>query len=236
MFFDPLWLLFAAPGLILGLWAQAKVHSTYQEASRIPNRRRLSGAETAEMLLDGAGTYDVDVEPTHGILTDHYHPLERKLRLSEENYGGISLAAMGVAAHEAGHAIQHKQGYLPLLLRSALVPACVAGQWIGQLAILGSFLVMAVSPSLGKTLLFWALVGYAAVFLFTLITLPVEFDASRRALRLLGQGIAAPDELPEIRRVLNAAALTYVASAVSVLGALLHVATLYHRADGEHGG
>lgn len=230
MVFDPLWILFALPGIILGIWAQAKVHSAYSRASGIPSRRRLRGAEAARAILDAEGVDGVAVEPTHGFLSDHYHPLERKLRLSEENYAGDSLAAVGIAAHEVGHALQHARGYFPLAIRSALVPLCTVGQWIAQFAILGSFLLMAMGSGLGPALLLWAIVAYAAIFLFTLVTLPVEFNASKRALAVLSdRGIVSADELPEVRRVLDAAALTYVAAAVAVLGTLLYLLSLYSR-------
>lgn len=231
MMFDPLWLILALPGILLGIWASAKVQSAYARAKQIPSRRGLTGAATAQAILDSEDVRGVSVEPTGGFLSDHYHPVQRTLRLSEENYHGDSLAAVGVAAHEVGHAIQHSRRYLPLMLRSALVPACQIGNLIAQIAIFGGILLMAASPVLGRTLLFWAIVGYAAVFLFTLVTVPVELDASARALRVLAdRRIVGDDELPEVRRVLNAAALTYVAAAVSVLGSLLYAISLYGRA------
>ena len=231
MMFDPMWLLLALPGILLGLWASAKVKMAYSRASQIPSRGGLTGAATAQAILDSEGIRDVAIEPTGGFLSDHYHPVQRTLRLSEENYQGDSLAAVGVAAHEVGHAIQHAHRYFPLMLRSALVPACQIGNLIAQIAIFGGILLMAASPVLGKTLLFWAIVGYAAVFLFTLVTVPVEINASARALRVLAdRRIVSEDELPEVKRVLTAAALTYVAAAVAVLGSLLYALTLYGRA------
>jgi len=153
---------------------------------------------------------------------------------SEENYHGDSLAAVGVSAHEVGHAIQHARGYSPLMLRSALVPLCQVGGTVAQFAMLGGLLLMAMSPMLGRTLLRWAVLGYAAVFLFTLVTVPVEYNASSRALRVIAeQGLVDDDELPEVKRVLDAAALTYVAGAVSVLGTLLYAIDLYGRASEE---
>lgn len=234
MMFDPLWLVLALPGLLLGIWASTQVRSAYGRAAQIPTRSGLSGAAVAHHIMDAEGVRDVGVEPTHGFLSDHYHPVERKLRLSEENYHGDSIAAVGVAAHEVGHAIQHARGYVPLMLRSALVPLTQIGGLVAQIAILGGLLLMAASPVLGQTLLFWAVLGYAAVFLFTLVTVPVEVNASSRALRVLAeQGIVDRDELPEVKRVLDAAALTYVAGAVSVLGTLLYALSLYARAREE---
>lgn len=232
--FDPLWLVLALPGIVLGLVASVKVRAAYARAREIPSRRGLTGAATAHEILASQGIGGVAVEPTHGVLTDHYHPVEKALRLSEENYHGDSLAAVGVAAHEVGHAIQHARGYLPLMARSALVPLCQVGGFVAQLAILGGLVLMAASPILGRTLLLGAVLGYAAVFLFTLVTLPVEFNASSRALRVLAdRGIVDDDELPEVKRVLDAAALTYVAGAVSVLGTLLYALSLYGRAREE---
>lgn len=229
-YFDPVYFVFALPGILLGLWAQAKVHSAYAEASRIRSRRGLTGARVAREILEAEGIRGVKVEPTHGFLSDHYHPIEKALRLSEANYESDSLAAVGVSAHEVGHAIQHARGYFPLMMRSALVPLCSVGSWVAQIALLLGGLFLATAPGLGRTLLFWALLGYGAIFLFTLVTVPVEFNASRRALAVLSEGgIVTADELPEVKRVLDAAALTYVAGLVSALGMLLYVFSLYSR-------
>jgi uncharacterized protein len=219
------------PGLLIGLWAQAKVKSAYHRASQIGMRRGWTGAQVAQAILKGSGVHDVAVEPTHGFLSDHYHPLKKVLRLSETNYAGTSLAAAGVAAHEVGHALQHAQKYAPLMMRSALVPVCQAGQLVGQVAMLaGALFAFGLHAPFGRTLLGIAILGYAAVFLFTLITLPVEFNASSRAMRVLAdQGILAQDELPEAKAVLDAAALTYVASAVQVLLTLLYLISLFTR-------
>ena len=230
-YFDLVYLIFALPCILLGLWAQAKVHSAYAEASRIRSRRGLTGARVAREILEAEGIRDVKVEPTHGFLSDHYHPIEKALRLSEANYESDSLAAVGVSAHEVGHAIQHARGYFPLMMRSALVPVCSVGSWVAQIALLLGGLFLATAPGLGQTLLFWALLGYGAIFLFTLVTVPVEFNASKRALAVLSEGgIVTADELPEVKRVLDAAALTYVAALVSALGMLLYVLSLYSRA------
>jgi Zn-dependent membrane protease YugP len=225
-------LLVALPGLLLGLWAQARVRSAHARASQIHSRRGLSGRSTAQAILDSEGITDVAIEATSGFLTDHYHPVEKVLRLSEENYEGTSLAAVGVAAHEVGHAIQHAHGYAPLQLRSVLVPVCTVGSWIGQLALLfGGFLAFT-SPVLGRTVLFWGILGYSAVFLFTLVTLPVEFNASSRALRVLADhGILDEDEIPEVKTVLGAAGWTYVAASVQVLLVLLYLLELFNRRD-----
>src|SRR5882672_4585840 len=229
-FFDPRLLLFIVPGLLLGLWAQAKVRSAYARASRIRSRRGLTGAQTARAIMDYEGVSGVEIEPTPGMLSDHYNPLLHKLRLSEQVYSGDSLAAVGIAGHEVGHAIQHARHYGPMYLRSALVPLCTFGSFLRQLALgLGFFLAMW-GFAFGKLLLLGGIVGFTLVFLFTLVTLPVEFNASKRALAILSdRGLVAADELPEVKGVLDAAALTYVASAVSVLGTLLQLVFLYNR-------
>lgn len=229
-FFDPRLLLFIIPGLILGLWAQAKVRSAYERASRIRSRRGLTGAEAAKAILDSEGVRGVEVEATQGFLSDHYHPLLHRLRLSEANYDGDSLAAVGVAAHEVGHAIQHSRHYVPMYLRSALVPLCTIGSVLGQIA-LGIGALLAFSGfALGSYVLLAGIIGFSIVFLFTLVTLPVEFNASSRALKVLrSNGLVDADELPEVKGVLDAAALTYVASAVSVLGTLLQLIFLFNR-------
>jgi Zn-dependent membrane protease YugP len=229
--FDPRLLLFVVPGLLLGLWAQFKIRAAYERASRVRSRRGLTGAVTARMILEAEGVDGVQVEPTQGFLSDHYHPLLRRLRLSEQNYSESTLAAVGVAAHEVGHAIQHARHYSPLNLRTALMPLFTVGSVLGQLAMgLGVFLAF-YGFAVGQWMLLGGIAGFSLVLLFSLITLPVEFNASRRALQILSEGgYLASDELPAVRGVLNAAALTYVAAAVSVLGTLLQMIFLYNRA------
>jgi len=229
--FDPRLLLFVVPGLLLGLWAQYKIRSAYERASRVRSRRGLTGAVTARMILEAEGVAGVQVEPTQGFLSDHYHPLLRRLRLSEKNYSESTLAAVGVAAHEVGHAIPHARHYGPLNLRTALMPLFTVGSVLGQLAMgFGVFLAF-YGFAVGQWMLLGGIAGFSLVLLFSLITLPVEFNASRRALRILSEGgYLASDELPAVKGVLNAAALTYVAAAVSVLGTLLQMIFLYNRA------
>lgn len=228
--FDPVLLLFVVPGLLIGLWAQGRVRSAYAQASRVRSRRGLTGLATARTLLEDEGVRDVTIEPTPGFLSDHYHPLQRRLRLSEEVYSGDSLAAVGIAAHETGHAVQHARRYVPMYLRSALVPLCSVGSVLGQLAVgFGVFLAF-MGFALGRWMLLAGIIGYALVFLFTLVTLPVEFNASARArAALAGHGLVDRDEMVEVKRVLDAAALTYVAATVSVLGTLLQLLFLYNR-------
>ena len=217
MYFDPLYLLFFLPGLALSLWAQFKVKSTFRRYSEVPAQSGMTGAEAAAELIRQRGVSGVRIEATRGFLSDHYDPFHKVLRLSEEVYGGRSLAALGVAAHEAGHAIQHARAYGPLKLRSLLVkPASIGSNFGAILATLG----LAVQAS-SLTLL--GIVLFSAAVLFTLVTLPVELDASKRAVVALRQlGIVTPSEAPGAAAVLNAAALTYVAAAVTAVLQLLY--------------
>ena len=228
--FDPTLLLFIIPPLLLGLWAQARVRSAYARASRVRSRRGLRGVDTAKTLLDLEGVNDVRIESTPGFLADHYHPLQRKLRLSEQVYSGDSLAAVGVAAHEAGHAIQHARRYAPMYLRSALVPLSTVGSVLGQIALGFGVLLAIMGFALGQWMVLAGIAGFAMVFLFSLVTLPVEFNASRRArAALIEHGLVDVDEMREVKGVLDAAALTYVASTVAVLGTLLQLLYIYNR-------
>lgn len=217
MIIDQWWWL-AIPGLLLGLYAQIKLTSTYNHYIRVPSRSGMSGAQAARMILDRAGLREVDVHEVEGQLTDHYDPTKRALFLSSDNFHGRTLAAVGVAAHEAGHALQHKAAYVWLSLRMWVVPATqfasTAAVWI---TILSMFLGMV------KVLAPIAVAVFAIIALFQLITLPVEFDASSRAKVELGKlGIIAQDEAPGVSKVLNAAALTYVAAMVAAVMQLLH--------------
>jgi Zn-dependent membrane protease YugP len=229
-FFDPTLLLLLVPGLLVGLWAQARVRSAYAHASGIRSRHGWTGVETAKTLLAAEGVGGVQIEPTPGFLADNYNPLSHTLRLSETIYSADSLAAVGIAAHEAGHAIQHARRYVPMYLRSAIVPLCSVGSVLGQIALgFGVFLAF-LGYALGRWMLLAGILGYGLVFLFTLTTLPVEFNASRRARRALADhGLVDTDEMVEVTNVLNAAALTYVAATVSVLGTLLQLLFLYNR-------
>jgi Zn-dependent membrane protease YugP len=217
MFFDPTYLLFIAPGLALSLWASFRVKSTFSKYSEVPTRRGLTGAEAALVLLRGAGITDVEIVRSHGMLTDHYNPVTKKLALSDDVYDRRSVAAVGVATHEAGHAIQHARHYAPLWVRSALVPTANIGSSIGYFVMVFGLLFTSQNMVLIGAILF------SMVLLFQIVTLPVEFNASNRAKALVVQhGIVTMDERRGVDAVLNAAALTYVAAAISTLLTLLY--------------
>ena len=207
--------------LILSLYAQFRVSSVYNKNAKIPSRGRITGREAAEAVMSRAGVADVEIDETEGHLTDHYDPINKRLVLSSENYHGTSLAALGVAAHEAGHAIQHKIGYSMLHLRMALVPATnIVSRVLPVIMVIG-FLF---ARGLSGMLLDVAILCYAVLTLFQLVTLPVEFDASRRAkVQLVELGIIDRDEMPGVEQTLSAAALTYVAAFISSLLYLLYL-------------
>lgn len=217
MFIDPLYLLFALPGLALSLWAQFKVKSTFRKYSEVQGRSGITGAGAAAELIRERGVTGVRIEPTHGFLSDHYDPFHKVLRLSEDVYHGRSLAALGVAAHEAGHAIQHARAYGPLKFRSLLVKPANIGSNLGVLLASVGVLLQAGSLTVVGIVLF------SAAVLFTLVTLPVEFDASRRAVVALQElNIVSSSETPGVSAVLRAAALTYVAAAITAILQLLY--------------
>lgn len=218
MFFDPNYLLFVGPAILLSLWASFKTKSAFKKYSKVTTRSGLTGAQAAQRLLDTAGISDVEIIPTRGTLSDHYNPVTKKLALSEPVYASNSVAAVGVACHEAGHAIQHAKAYKPLWLRSMLVPTASIGSKFSMFAIIGGiFLQMQGLITIGIVL-------FSAVVLFQLVTLPVEFDASARAKKLApAMGIlSSPAEEQGVNKVLNAAALTYVAAALTSIMQLLY--------------
>ena len=212
-----LYLLFIAPGLLLSLLASWMVKSAFSRYSKVPTMNGLTGAQAAERMLASAGVRDVAIERTDGFLSDHYNPLTKKLALSEEVYGSASIAAVGVACHEAGHAVQHANHYAPMWLRSALVPTANIGSNVG-------YAVMMIGLFMNSTgMVVAGAVLFSMVLLFQIVTLPVEFDASSRAKRLAVEyGIVSESERAGMNRVLNAAALTYVAAVVSTLMTLLY--------------
>jgi Zn-dependent membrane protease YugP len=224
MFFDPLYLVIAAPALILSAWATWRIRSSFARWSGVPARRGITGAELAQKLLDDNGASDVTIEAVDGSLVDHYDPTARVLRLSTDVYQSRSVAALGVAAHEAGHALQHAQGYGPIHLRAALVPVANLGSGLGfTLFIIGCIIAWS-APVAGHWLVLAGIGLFSFFVLFTLVTLPVEFDASRRALAVLEHGgYLEADELVGARQVLRAAAFTYLAAALSAILQLLYL-------------
>ncbi|MEA2691929.1 MAG: uncharacterized protein QOJ16_1316 [Acidobacteriota bacterium] len=217
-FFHPDYLLFILPAVLLSLWASFRTKSAFKKYSQVRTMRGLTGAQAAQEMLRGAGIQDVQVVATGGMLTDHYNPANKTLNLSEGVYGSNSVAAVGVACHEAGHALQHAAGYKPLWLRSALVPTANIGSSLGYIVMmLGLFLLHN-----QQVVLFGAML-FSCVLAFQVVTLPVEFNATARAKRAaVDQGIVMPQEREGMDRVLNAAALTYVAAVVSTLMTLLY--------------
>ena len=217
MFFDPLYLLFMVPGLILAGLASLFTTTTFNKYSRIGSSSGMTGAEAARRLLETAGIYNVTIEHVNGMLTDHYDPTSHTLRLSDQVYSSSSLSAIGVACHEAGHAIQHATDYGPLAMRSALVPVANLGSQASYFILLLGFIFQSQSMMLIGIALF------SMAVLFTLVTLPVEYNASSRAKKLMvTAGIVSRPEAASAGAVLNAAFMTYVASAVSALLTLLY--------------
>ena len=207
--------------MILSIYAQIRVSSAYNKNAQIQSRGHITGREAAEAVMARAGITDVEITATEGHLTDHYDPINKRLVLSEENYRGTSLAALGVAAYEAGHAIQHKIGYSMLHLRMALVPATNFVSRVIPMVMLFGFIF---ASRMSGMLLDVAILCYAVLTLFHLVTLPVEFDASRRAkVQLVELGILDRDEMPGVNQTLDAAALTYVAAFISSLLYLLYL-------------
>lgn len=214
-FFDPLYFVFLLPGLLLSLWASARTKSAFNKWGKV--RAAMSGARAARKMLDQAGLYNVKIERAHGFLSDHYDPRARCLRLSPDVHDRASIAAVGVACHEAGHAIQHAREYAPLQMRTALVPLAGIGSNLSWIVITaGIFLAL-------TDLVYLGILLFSATVIFQLVTLPVEFDASKRAKELVVDfGILMPHERVGVDKVLNAAAWTYVAAAVSSIFTLLY--------------
>lgn len=224
-FWDPT-MIIVVPALLLALYAQLRVQSTYARYSQVPVSTGLTGAEAAQEILRRNGLANVQIERVDGVLSDHYDPRTRTLSLSSDVYGGASVAAVGVAAHETGHAIQHAREYAPLALRSALVPTVQFGSWLAYpIFILGFLFHSGTMVQLG-------ILVYSAIVAFTVVTLPVEFDASARALRALREeSLVTADELRGVRSVLTAAALTYVAAAATAILSLVRMLLIANRRE-----
>ncbi|KIR03422.1 putative metal-dependent peptidase [Lachnospiraceae bacterium TWA4] len=226
MFFDPTYILVII-GAVICMVASGNVNSTYNKYSRVQSSAGMTGAMAATRLLNYVGIYDVRVEHISGNLTDHYDPSSKVLRLSDSVYNATSVAAIGVAAHECGHAIQHAKGYVPLQIRTAIVPVVNIGSTLSW-----PMIILGVILGWNRTLIQIGILLFTAVVVFQLVTLPVEFNASSRALTLLEEsGILYHEEMKQSRKVLTAAALTYVAAAASSILQLLRLLLLFGRRD-----
>lgn len=225
-YFDPTYILVVV-GAVICLIASARVNTTFNKYNRVRSMSGMTGAQAAEHILHTAGIYDVSVQHISGNLTDHYDPRNKVLRLSDSTYGSSSVAAVGVAAHECGHAIQHQKDYAPLSIRSAIVPLANFGSFLAlPLIVIGLF----ITSSTGSLLINIGILCFSLAVLFQLVTLPVEFNASSRAVRILGEtGILAQEELKGTKKVLKAAALTYVAGAAASILQLLRLVLLAGR-------
>ncbi len=218
----PIWIILVIIPMLFGMYAQMRIRSAYAANSQIGSRGGITGREAAEAVIRSAGITNVKIIEVPGELTDHYNPMTRELALSAHNYRGSSLAALGVAAHEAGHAIQHKVGYSMMTIRQTLAPATQIAASVANFVIIGGILLA--STVIGGKMLVIGAIALGIICLFQFVTLPVEFDASRRAKeQLVGLGILDRDEMKGVNETLNAAALTYVAAFVAALGSLLHI-------------
>jgi uncharacterized protein len=228
MFFhlDPMYFVFALPALLLAFWAQARVKSAVNKYSKVAMPGNLAGAEVARRILDANGLQHVRIEPVGGMLSDHYDPRSDILRLSPDVFQGRSIASAGIAAHETGHALQDQKHYAPLVLRGLMVPTVQYGSFLAPMLFFAGFLMQIYVPALAGigSLLAWSAVGiFGAIAAFTVVTLPVEFDASARAKReLVTQGMLTPFEMQGVNSVLNAAAMTYVAAAAQAIMILMY--------------
>ena len=225
-YYDPTWILLLI-GAVICMIASARVRTTFNKYSKVYSHTGMTGAEAARRILDSRGIYDVQVVPTQGNLTDHYDPRDRTLRLSQTVYGASSVAAVGVAAHECGHAIQDAEDYSPLRIRTALVPVANFGSSVSMILIIAG-IIFGFGRGGSSILLNLGILCFSLVVLFQLVTLPVEFNASKRAMVLLQDlGILYPEEAAKTKKVLSAAALTYVAGALSSLLQLLRLVILF---------
>lgn len=212
--------IFVVIASLLALWAQMKVQSTYSRYKKIPNSRGMSGAQIARQILDSEGLYDIQIYEVKGQLSDHFNPGKRTINLSSDIYNGTSIAALAVAAHECGHAIQHKEKYVPITLRNAILPLANIGQYLGWFAI---FIGLAIRNT---NLAWFGLFGMCGILLFQVVTLPVEFNASARALTILKTNYLTDSEYAGAKSMLSAAAMTYVAAMISTLMSMLRILLL----------
>lgn len=226
LFYDYWYFILVIPALIIAAIAQFKVKSVYSKFSKVNNSRRITGAYAAQSVLNFYGIKDVRIEKVSGTLSDHFDPRTKVIRLSDGVYNSSSVAAVGIACHEAGHAAQHAENYAPIKIRNSLIPICNIGSSIGlPLAILGLFI-----GEFGIYLTYIGLALYASVFLFQLVTLPVEFNASRRAIKVIDEtDLLYDEEISGAKKVLSAAAMTYVASMIVALANLLRLILRFNR-------
>jgi Zn-dependent membrane protease YugP len=228
MLFDPLYLIIMAPALIFMIYAQWKVNSTYSKFSKVPNGRGVTGAQAAQILLKASGLSEVRIEAIQNKLGDHYDPTKKVLRLSPGVGDMASVAALGIAAHEVGHAVQHNTKYAFMGLRSALVPAANIGSTFGWILIFAGFLLMGLSATFGNIVVLIGILLFSAAVLFTLVTLPVEFNASNRARQMLrDNGLLVAKEYDGASAVLSAAALTYVAAMLQAVAQLFYFVMMF---------
>lgn len=224
MYYNLDYLIYILPGFLLALYAQSKIRANFDKYSRVTNREGLTGRSVAEAILKNHGIYDVTIDRVRGSLTDHYDPSHKVLRLSDPVYDSTSIAALGIAAHECGHAIQHHESYAPLSMRNAIVPAANLGSNL-------SFVFIFIGLFAFQPLLKLGIALFAITVLFQLLTLPVEYNASHRAKVILADGILSGEEMVGVERILSAAALTYVASLLTAIGTLMRFISMGRRRD-----
>ncbi len=224
MYFDYYYLVLVVPMIILSLIAQGMVNSRFSKYSKVATKRNLTATEAARQILDNNGLYNVKIEAVSGKLTDHYDPKSNVIRLSDTVRNSTSVAAVGVAAHEAGHAVQHAQGYSLIRLRNSLVPAANLGSKLSIPLIIIGLVFMGMESFFGSALVYGGIILFSLAVLFQVVTLPVEFDASNRAIKVLGEGgYLYEEEVGDVKKVLGAAAMTYVAAAATSIAQLLRL-------------
>ena len=224
MYFDMYYLVLVVPMIILSMWASARVNSSFKKYSKVSTRRNLTASEAARQILDQNGLHNVRIESISGNLTDHYDPKSNVIRLSDSVRNSTSVAAVGVAAHEAGHAVQHAEGYSFIKIRNSLVPVANLGSKLSMPLIIIGLVLMGAESVFGTTMVYAGILLFSLAVLFQIVTLPVEFDASNKAIKVLGEGgYLYEDEVKDVKKVLGAAAMTYVAAAATSIAQLLRL-------------
>lgn len=221
---DMYYIVLVLPMVILSMWAQAKVSSTYKKYSRVATKRNLTATEAARQILDRNGLHNVRIEAISGNLTDHYDPRSNVIRLSDSVRNSTSVAAVGVAAHEAGHAVQHAEGYSFIKIRNSLVPVANLGSKLSMPLIILGLVLMGAESVFGTMMVYIGIILFSLAVLFQVVTLPVEFDASKKAIKVLDEGgYLYGDEVKDVKKVLSAAAMTYVAAAATSIAQLMRL-------------